>query len=49
MTGLQLRGIKAFGFRAVWCNRFDQAPEHIPETPDGQIDTLAALPLIVLG
>jgi len=49
MTGLQLRGIKAFGFRAVWCNRFDQAPERIPETPDGQIETLPALSPIVLA
>ena len=40
---------KAFGFRAVWCNRFGQAPERIPATPDGQIATLAALPEIVIA
>lgn len=40
---------KAFGFRVLWCNRFGQAPERIPETPDAQIATLAELPDIVLG
>lgn len=38
---------KAFGFRVVWCNRFGQAPERIPEAPDGEIRTLAALPEIL--
>lgn len=38
---------KANGFRVVWCNRFGQAPERIPELPDGEINTLAALPEIV--
>ncbi len=38
---------KAFGFRVLWCNRFEQAPERIPERPDGEITTLAALPGIV--
>jgi 2-haloacid dehalogenase len=38
---------KTFGFRVVWCNRFRQAPECIPEHPDGEIDTLAALPAIL--
>jgi 2-haloacid dehalogenase len=38
---------KAFGYRVVWCNRFGQAPERIPERPDGEISTLAALPEIV--
>jgi len=38
---------KAFGFKVVWCNRFHQAPECIPENPDGEIDTLAALPAIL--
>ncbi len=38
---------KAFGFHVVWCNRFRQAPERIPERPDGEIDTLAALPEIL--
>ena len=35
---------KAFGFRVLWCNRFGQAAERIPETPDGEIVTLAELP-----
>jgi 2-haloacid dehalogenase len=38
---------KAFGFRVVWCNRFGQVPERIPELPDGEIATLAALPAIL--
>lgn len=38
---------KAFGYRVLWCNRFAQAPERIPEAPDGEIATLAALPEIV--
>lgn len=33
-------GAKAFGFRVLWCNRFGQPPEHIPETPDGEIKNL---------
>ena len=37
---------KAFGFRVAWCNRFGQAPERIPERPDGEIGTLSALPEI---
>lgn len=35
---------KAFGFQVLWCNRFGQAPERIPATPDGEIRTLAELP-----
>jgi 2-haloacid dehalogenase len=35
---------KAFGFRVVWCNRFGQVPERIPELPDGEISTLSAMP-----
>ena len=40
-------GAKAFGFHVVWCNRFRQAPERIPERPDGEINTLSALPEIL--
>lgn len=47
-NGWDAYAAKAFGFRVVWCNRFDQAPERIPETPDGQIASLAQLPDIVL-
>ncbi len=35
---------KAFGFQTLWCNRFGQAPERIPATPDGEILDLSALP-----
>jgi 2-haloacid dehalogenase len=35
---------KAFGYRVLWCNRFGQVPEHIPETPDGEIADLSGLP-----
>jgi len=38
---------KAFGFHVVWCNRFAQAAERIPERPDGEISTLAGLPAIL--
>ncbi len=38
---------KANGYRVVWCNRFGQSPERIPENPDGEIATLAALPAIL--
>ena len=48
-NGWDAYAAKAFGFRAVWCNRFGQAPERIPATPDGQIVTLAALPEIVIA
>ena len=34
---------KAFGMRVVWCNRFGQAPERIPTTPDGEISELSVL------
>lgn len=38
---------KAFGFHVLWCNRFGQVPERIPERPDGEIVTLGALPEIL--
>ena len=40
---------KAFGLRVVWCNRFGQAPERIPATPDGEISDLSALPDLLLS
>ena len=46
-NGWDAYSAKAFGFRTLWCNRFGQAPERIPETPDAQITTLAELPGIV--
>ena len=48
-NGWDAYSAKAFGFRVLWCNRFEQAPERIPDTPDGQMATLAELPDIVLG
>lgn len=38
---------KAVGYRVLWCNRFAQVPERIPERPDAEISTLAELPAIV--
>ncbi|QTQ30209.1 putative haloacid dehydrogenase (HAD) [Aromatoleum bremense] len=35
---------KAFGLRVLWCNRFGQAAERIPATPDGEIGDLCVLP-----
>jgi 2-haloacid dehalogenase len=48
-NGWDAYSAKAFGFRVLWCNRFGQEPERIPETPDAQIATLAEVPEIVLG
>lgn len=38
---------KAFGFRVLWCNRFGQAAERIPATPDGGIRDLSQLPALI--
>jgi 2-haloacid dehalogenase len=46
-NGWDAYSAKAFGFRVVWCNRFGQSPESIPETPDGQVPSLSALPEIL--
>ena len=48
-NGWDAYAAKAFGFRVLWCNRYKQAPERLPGTPDAQIETLAALPDVVLG
>ncbi len=40
-------GAAAFGFRVAWCNRFGQGQERIPEAPDAEIATLAALPALL--
>ncbi|MDX1435076.1 MAG: haloacid dehalogenase type II [Gammaproteobacteria bacterium] len=37
-----------FGFRVAWVNRFGQAEERLPDRPDAELDTLAALPALVL-
>jgi 2-haloacid dehalogenase len=46
-NGWDAHAAKANGYRVLWCNRFGQAPERIPEPPDGEIRTLAELPEIV--
>lgn len=38
---------KAFGMRVVWCNRFGQAPERIPDLPDAQVKRLSELPALL--
>jgi 2-haloacid dehalogenase len=43
-NGWDAYSAKASGFRVLWCNRFGQAPERIPSTPDGEIRDLSALP-----
>ncbi|PKO72189.1 MAG: haloacid dehalogenase type II [Betaproteobacteria bacterium HGW-Betaproteobacteria-14] len=43
-NGWDAHAAKAFGFRVLWCNRFAQAPERIPATPDGEIVDLSSLP-----
>jgi len=48
-NGWDAYAAKSFGFHVLWCNRFGQTAERIPETPDAQITTLAELPAIVLG
>lgn len=37
----------AFGFRVAWCNRFGQARERLPGSPDIELRTLDPLPGIV--
>lgn len=37
----------SFGFRVVWCNRFGQAREQLPGTPDVEVATLEPLPGLV--
>jgi len=48
-NGWDAYSAKAFGLRVLWCNRFGQVAERIPQTPDAQITTLAELPDIVLS
>jgi 2-haloacid dehalogenase len=43
-NGWDAYSAKAYGFRVLWCNRFSQAPERIPATPDGEIGDLSLLP-----
>ena len=43
-NGWDAYSAKAFGMRVLWCNRYGQAPERIPASPDGEIAQLGALP-----
>jgi 2-haloacid dehalogenase len=47
-NGWDAYAAKAFGFRVIWCNRFKQAPERIPTTPDAEMATMSELPDAVL-
>lgn len=46
-NGWDAYAAKAFGFKTVWCNRFGQLGERIPETPDAEIASLGDLVKIV--
>ena len=46
-NGWDAYSAKAFGFRVIWCNRFGQPAERIPDTPDGEISDLSPLPELV--
>jgi 2-haloacid dehalogenase len=46
-NGWDAAGAAAFGFKVVWINRYRQPVEHLPATPDREIDTLTPLPGIL--
>jgi 2-haloacid dehalogenase len=46
-NGWDAYSAKAFGFHVIWCNRFGQVRERIPETPDAEIRTLSDLPKMI--
>ncbi|MDF1719673.1 MAG: haloacid dehalogenase type II [Minwuia sp.] len=48
-NGWDAYAAKAFGFQVVWVNRFGQAEERIPQTPDLQISDLTGLADIVVS
>jgi 2-haloacid dehalogenase len=39
---------KAFGMHVIWCNRFKQAAERLPDPPDTQIMRLSELPALLV-
>lgn len=47
-NGWDAYSAKDFGFQTLWCNRFGQAEEQIPSTPDIQITNLSQM-LPILG
>ncbi|MBI3451520.1 MAG: haloacid dehalogenase type II [Rhodospirillales bacterium] len=46
-NGWDAVGAAAFGFRAVWVNRFKMPPENLPGAPEAQIGSLADLPALL--
>jgi 2-haloacid dehalogenase len=48
-NGWDAYSAKAMGYRVLWCNRYGQAPERIPATPDAEIADLSCLPDLLLG
>lgn len=48
-NGWDAHAAKANGLRVLWCNRLGQAPERMPDEPDGEIGSLAGLPEIACG
>ncbi len=47
-NGWDAYSAKDFGFNTIWCNRFGQAAEQIPSTPDCQVTDLSQM-LPILG
>ena len=46
-NGWDAYSAKDFGCQVIWCNRFDQAAERLPQSPDFQIKNLSEmLPLL---
>ncbi|WP_025898741.1 haloacid dehalogenase type II [Sneathiella glossodoripedis] len=42
-NGWDAYSAKDFGFNTIWCNRFDQAAERLPSSPDCQIKNLTQM------
>ena len=43
-NGWDAYAAKAYGYRVLWCNRFAQAAERMPDEPDACIANLAEMP-----
>jgi 2-haloacid dehalogenase len=46
-NGWDAYSARDFGFNTIWCNRFDQADERLPDSPDCQIKNLTEMLPIV--
>ena len=46
-NGWDAHAASAFGFRVVWCNRYEQAKERLPGAPEREMPTLAELPALL--